>query len=81
MCLIHKWEYKIEKNNTISPAGWEIPYDVAIRKCIKCFKKQKTFLLLNQQKTGVGIWNFKIKKYVHGWETTELTKEESRDLK
>jgi hypothetical protein len=73
MCLIHKWEYKIEKRNVISFPSCR-PYDVAIRTCIKCFKKQKT-------KTGAGIWNFKIKKYVHGWETTELTKEESRDLK
>ena len=68
MCLIHKWEYKIEKSNLTSP------YDVAIRMCRKCFKKQKT-------KTGAGIWNFKIKNYVHGWEPVELTKDELRDLK
>jgi len=42
--------------------------------CRKCFKKQKT-------KTGAGIWNFKIKNYVHGWEPTELNKDELRDLK
>ena len=36
--------------------------------------KQKT-------KTGAGIWNFKIKNYVHGWEPAELTKDELRDLK
>jgi hypothetical protein len=36
MCLIHKWEYKIEKRNE------SMAYDVAIRTCIRCFKKQKT---------------------------------------
>lgn len=72
MCLIHKWEYEV------IPIGSEIlngdVYGRAIRVCLKCFKKQKT-------KTGAGIWNFKIKKYVHDWETTELTKDELRDLK
>lgn len=68
MCLIHKWQYKIEKRNE------SLAYDVAIRTCVRCFKKQKTNM-------GAGIWNFRLRNYIHGWEPVKLTKKESRDLK
>jgi hypothetical protein len=72
MCLIHKWEYEVIPVGSESLNG--DVYGRAIRICRECFKKQKT-------KTGAGLWNFKIKNYVHDWELSELTKAELRDLK
>ena len=83
MCIFHKWEYEVTPHfHRAIPIGSKIDltsihqerYGRAIRMCCKCFKKQKT-------KTGAGIWNFKIKNYVHGWEPAKLTKDELRDLK
>jgi hypothetical protein len=72
MCLIHKWEYEVIPVGSESLNG--DVYGRAIRICRECFKKQKT-------KIGAGLWNFKIKNYVHDWESSELTKDELRDLK
>ena len=72
MCLIHKWEYEVIPIGSESLNG--DPYGRAIRICRRCFKKQRT-------KTGAGLWNFKIKDYVHDWEPSELNKDELRDFK